>query len=73
MNPRRCCASQPGTSPNRDIRLHDFDFISNAAAMARPLVTNTGVPAERVAALRRAFDGTLADPVFSTGRRTTEP
>jgi len=41
-----------------------FDFISNAAAMARPLVTNAGVPAERVAALRRAFDATLADPAF---------
>ena len=41
-----------------------FDFISNAAAMARPLVTNAGVPMERVAALRRAFDATLADPAF---------
>jgi tripartite-type tricarboxylate transporter receptor subunit TctC len=41
-----------------------FDFISNAAAMARPLVTNAGVPAERVAALRRAFNATLADPAF---------
>jgi len=30
-----------------------FDFISNAAAMARPLVTNAGVPAERVAACLR--------------------
>jgi hypothetical protein len=41
-----------------------FDFISNAVAMARPLVTNAGVPAERVAALRRAFDATLADQAF---------
>ena len=41
-----------------------FDFISNAVAMARPLVTNAGVPVERVAALRRAFDATLADPAF---------
>ena len=41
-----------------------FDFISNAAAMPRPLVTNAGVPAERDAALRRAFDATFADPVF---------
>jgi len=41
-----------------------FDFVSNAAAMARPLVTNAGVPPERVAALRRAFDATLADPAF---------
>ena len=41
-----------------------FDFVSNAAAMARPLVTTTGVPSDRVAALRRAFDATLADPAF---------
>jgi len=41
-----------------------FDFVSNAAAIARPLVTNAGVPAERVTALRRAFDATLADPAF---------
>jgi tripartite-type tricarboxylate transporter receptor subunit TctC len=40
------------------------DFISNAVVIARPLVTNAGVPAERVAALRRAFDATLADPDF---------
>jgi tripartite-type tricarboxylate transporter receptor subunit TctC len=39
-------------------------FLSNAVAIARPVVTNTGVPPERVAALRRAFDATLADPVF---------
>jgi tripartite-type tricarboxylate transporter receptor subunit TctC len=40
------------------------DFISNAVVIARPLVTNAGVPTERVAALRRAFDATLADPDF---------
>jgi tripartite-type tricarboxylate transporter receptor subunit TctC len=40
------------------------DFLSNAIVIARPIVTNTGVPRERVAALRRAFDATLADPVF---------
>jgi tripartite-type tricarboxylate transporter receptor subunit TctC len=43
---------------------HIFDFISNAVVIARPIVTNQGVPAERVAALRRAFDATLADPAF---------
>jgi len=47
-----------------------FDFISNAAALARPLVTNADVPAERVAALRRAVDATLADP---RRRRAAEP
>jgi tripartite-type tricarboxylate transporter receptor subunit TctC len=41
-----------------------FDFISQAVVLARPLVTNAGVPPERVAALRRAFDATMADPLF---------
>src|SRR5882724_942876 len=41
-----------------------FDFLSGAVVIARPIVTNAGVPAERVAALRRAFDATLADPDF---------
>ena len=41
-----------------------FDFISKAVAIARPIVTNDGVPKERIAALRRAFDLTLADPSF---------
>ena len=41
-----------------------FDFISRAVVIARPIVTNQGVPGERVAALRRAFDATLADSAF---------
>src|SRR5205823_4983080 len=41
-----------------------FDFVSRAVVIARPIVTNPGVPAERVAALRRAFDRTLSDPAF---------
>jgi tripartite-type tricarboxylate transporter receptor subunit TctC len=41
-----------------------FDFICNAVAIARPMVTNPGVPPERVAALRHAFDAALADPAF---------
>jgi len=41
-----------------------FDFISSAVVIARPVVTNSGVPGERVATLRRAFDATLADPAF---------
>jgi hypothetical protein len=53
----------------RDLARNDddrkiFDFISRAVVIARPMVTNAGVPAERVAALRRAFDATLADPAF---------
>ncbi|HEY3642053.1 MAG TPA: hypothetical protein VGL31_13225 [Xanthobacteraceae bacterium] len=41
-----------------------FDFISKAVVVARPIVTNAGVPAERVAALRRAFDAAMADPLL---------
>jgi tripartite-type tricarboxylate transporter receptor subunit TctC len=33
-------------------------------AMARPYLTTPGVPSERVDALRRAFDATVADPKF---------
>jgi tripartite-type tricarboxylate transporter receptor subunit TctC len=41
-----------------------FDFISEAVVIARPLVTNPEVPPERVAALRRAFDAAMADPLM---------
>jgi tripartite-type tricarboxylate transporter receptor subunit TctC len=41
-----------------------FDFLSKAVVIARPIVSNPGVPPERIAALRRAFDATLADPAF---------
>jgi tripartite-type tricarboxylate transporter receptor subunit TctC len=40
------------------------DFISKAVVIARPVVSNPGVPADRIAALRRAFDATMADPDF---------
>ena len=47
-----------------------FDFISKAVVVARPIVTNPGVPSERVAALRRAFDAAMADPlVLDEARR----
>jgi tripartite-type tricarboxylate transporter receptor subunit TctC len=49
-----------GTDDERKI----FNFVSAAIVLARPIVTNADVPPERVAALRRAFDATLADPVF---------
>jgi tripartite-type tricarboxylate transporter receptor subunit TctC len=51
-----------------------FDFLSKAVVIARPIVTNPGVPPERVAALRRAFDATLADPGFleDAGRQNLE-
>jgi tripartite-type tricarboxylate transporter receptor subunit TctC len=41
-----------------------FDFLSASVNIARPIVTNAGVPPERVATLRRAFQATLADPAF---------
>jgi tripartite-type tricarboxylate transporter receptor subunit TctC len=41
-----------------------LDFISNAVVVARPIVTNPGVPPERVAALRRAFEAAMADPLL---------
>ena len=41
-----------------------LDFISRSVSIGRPIATTPGVPAERVAALRRAFDATLKDPAF---------
>jgi tripartite-type tricarboxylate transporter receptor subunit TctC len=41
-----------------------LEFISADTAISRPLVTNAGVPRERVAALRRAFDATMKDAEF---------
>jgi tripartite-type tricarboxylate transporter receptor subunit TctC len=40
------------------------DFISRSVAIGRPIATTPGVPPERVAALRRAFDATLKDTAF---------
>jgi tripartite-type tricarboxylate transporter receptor subunit TctC len=53
----------------RDLAKNDeqqriFDFISRSVVIARPIVTNPGVPPERVQALRRAFQATLVDPAF---------
>ena len=41
-----------------------LEFMSRGATVGRPLGTTPGVPAERVAALRAAFDATLKDPAF---------
>ena len=41
-----------------------IDFISRSVSVGRPIATTPGVPAERVAALRKAFDATLEDPAF---------
>jgi len=39
-------------------------FMAEASTVGRPLATTPGVPAERVNALRRAFDATMKDPAF---------
>ena len=41
-----------------------IDFVSRSVSIGRPIATTPGVPTERVAALRKAFDDTLADPAF---------
>ena len=39
-----------------------FEFLSRAVSPGRPVATNSKVPADRVAALRRAFDLAIKDP-----------
>jgi tripartite-type tricarboxylate transporter receptor subunit TctC len=41
-----------------------LDFICKSFSVGRPISTTPGVPAERLAALRKAFDATMVDPVF---------
>jgi tripartite-type tricarboxylate transporter receptor subunit TctC len=41
-----------------------FELMSVTADIGRPFVTAPGVPAERVAALRQAFEKTMTDPEF---------
>ena len=41
-----------------------LQFFSTDIVIGRPFVTSPGVPAERVAILRKAFDGLLKDPAF---------
>ncbi len=50
-----------------------LEFMSKAVAVGRPIATTPGVPAERVAALRRAFDLTLKDPEFIGEARPSAP
>jgi tripartite-type tricarboxylate transporter receptor subunit TctC len=47
-----------------DLDRRVLTFIGSGAAFGRPLLAPPGVPAERVAMLRRAFDRTVADPEF---------
>jgi hypothetical protein len=41
-----------------------LEFMSKAITVGRPVATTPGVPADRVAALRKAFMDTLKDPEF---------
>jgi tripartite-type tricarboxylate transporter receptor subunit TctC len=41
-----------------------IDLVLSGCALGRPLTITPGVPAERVAALRAAFDQTVKDPEF---------
>lgn len=41
-----------------------MELLSAPVAIGRPLFTTPGVPADRVAALRAAFDKTMKDPAF---------
>jgi hypothetical protein len=41
-----------------------LEFMSKAITVGRPVATTPGVPADRVAALRKAFMDTLQDPEF---------
>jgi tripartite-type tricarboxylate transporter receptor subunit TctC len=49
---------------HNDLDRQVLTFISADTAISRPLVTNAGVPRERVEALRRAFDATMKDADF---------
>jgi len=41
-----------------------LQFMANSSSVGRPLATTPGVPADRVLALRRAFEETVRDPDF---------
>jgi tripartite-type tricarboxylate transporter receptor subunit TctC len=47
-----------------DLDRRVLTFIGSGAAFGRPLLAPPGVPKDRVAILRQAFDRTMADPAF---------
>jgi len=51
-----------------------LEFISAGSALGRSLAAPPGTPADRVAALRRAFDETMKDPAFlkDAGKRDAQ-
>jgi tripartite-type tricarboxylate transporter receptor subunit TctC len=68
-------AALPGVPLMRDLVRNPadqpvLDFMSKAVSFGRPIATTPGVPAERVAALRRAFDLALKDPAFIQEAKT---
>lgn len=59
----------PGVPMLGDLATNDedrrlLDLVSMISELGRPLVAPPGVPADRVAALRRAFDATMVDKEF---------
>ena len=65
------------TTPNPQDLLKDEDarqaylLVWGAGGMGRPIAAPPGVPADRVAALRRAFQDVLADPAFLEDVKTS--
>lgn len=49
-----------------------LEVISGDIAMGYPILTTPDVPAERVAALRAAFDATIRDPAFLSDARNSK-
>lgn len=47
-------------------------MVSSPVALGRPFLTAPGVPADRVAMLREAFDATMADPEFLEDARRAQ-
>jgi tripartite-type tricarboxylate transporter receptor subunit TctC len=41
-----------------------LEFMARASTVGRPFATTPGVPPERLAALRAAFQATIKDPAF---------
>ena len=56
----RCGASSAQNDEQRQV----LEMLSGDAAVGRPILTAPDVPADRVKALRKAFDDTLRDPAF---------
>ena len=53
-------------------QLQALKLIFSRQSMARPYVAPPGIPADRTAALRQAFDDTMKDPAFLAEAKKTE-